>query len=148
MVIQKIANTKSLRRKDTRSCGCLAHDILTARNYKHGKAYLPESQMIENAKDRAKRKGLPFNITIKDIFIPKTCPILGIPLFPSKGQPTDNSPELDRFVPSLGYIRGNIEVISRKANRIKTNATTDEVTKVAEFMRRRDARTVNNFRGN
>jgi hypothetical protein len=45
----------------------------------------------------------------------------------------DASPELDRIVPSLGYVKGNVLVVSRRANRIKTDATVEELQQVASF---------------
>jgi len=81
----------------------------------------------------AKRKGVPFNLTLDDIKIPEFCPILGIPLARSTGAPTDSSPSLDRINPSLGYVRSNVIVISYRANRIKNNATISELQKISDF---------------
>ena len=39
----------------------------------------------------------------------------------------------DRIYPKKAYIKGNIVVVSNKANRIKTDATVDEIRKVADF---------------
>jgi hypothetical protein len=91
--------------------------------------------MLVDSRGRAKRKGYPHTITEKDIVIPEFCPYLGIPLCLSNDKKWDNSPSLDKKVPSLGYVPGNVEVISEKANRIKTNASADEVSKVAKRMR-------------
>jgi hypothetical protein len=46
----------------------------------------------------------------------------------------DNSPSLDRKTPELGYVRGNVAFISTKANRIKSNATTEEIFAVAKYL--------------
>lgn len=95
----------------------------------------PEQCIIDSARDRAKRLELDFTITAKDIVIPKFCPILGIPIFSSKKKMTDNSPSLDRMNPNLGYTKGNIQVISQRANRIKNDGTADEHEKIAKHMR-------------
>jgi len=55
------------------------------------------------------------------------CPILGIPLIPGIGAQSPNSPSLDRIIPSLGYVKGNIAVISYRANAMKNDATIDEL---------------------
>ena len=47
---------------------------------------------------------------------------------------TDNSPSIDRLIPELGYIKGNVNVISLRANIIKNNATKDELIKIANWM--------------
>lgn len=86
-----------------------------------------EGHLYFGAKDRARVNNMEFSITIKDIVVPDICPALGIPLFRSKGKPTDNSPSLDRLDSSKGYIKGNVNVISMKANRMKSNATLAEL---------------------
>jgi len=86
-----------------------------------------------SAKERAIKKGVPFDIEVDDIEIPETCPVLGIPLQHGKGRPIAGSPTLDRIIPEIGYVRGNIMVISHKANTIKSDATPEELRKVAAF---------------
>lgn len=90
--------------------------------------------MFYNAKARAGKAGLPFTITIDDLTIPSHCPILGIPIFPVKGRGGgDNSPSLDRIRNELGYVRGNVIVISNRANRLKSDATIKELRDIASF---------------
>lgn len=91
-----------------------------------------EKILYFSAKTRAKKKNLPFTITLKDIFIPPYCPILGIPLL-CCGPLSDYSPSLDRIIPKYGYIKNNIIVVSLRANRIKSDATIDELKKIYEF---------------
>lgn len=87
----------------------------------------PIARMLKNAKNRSSVKGLTFSISKKDILIPDICPVLGIPLVIGSGQVTDNSPTLDRIIPALGYIPSNIRVISHRANRLKCDASVDEM---------------------
>lgn len=98
----------------------------------------PERYLYQVAKGRAKRRGIAFEIEISDIVIPAVCPILGIPLFmkklATKNDVTPNSPSLDRIHPELGYVKGNIQVISWRANSIKRDATPEELRKVADYM--------------
>ena len=84
-------------------------------------------QMLYNAKQRAKKANLPFNITIDDLTIPEKCPVLGIDIVIGSGQPVDGSPSLDKIIPSLGYVKGNVEVISWRANALKRDATVPEM---------------------
>ena len=93
----------------------------------------PRRTMVARAKKRSKEFGVPFDISKEDINIPDRCPILGIKLVQNKGNAKDNSPSLDRVVPDLGYIKGNIVVISHRANKIKSNATPSELMKVAKY---------------
>src|SRR4051812_27791939 len=71
--------------------------------------------LFRSARERAKRYDIPFNLTEDDVIIPSLCPILGIPLKLNEGHPKFDSPSVDRIIPSLGYIKGNIIVISHKA---------------------------------
>lgn len=90
------------------------------------------SHLTSIAKQRAKKNGLPFNITPDDVIIPDRCPLLGIVLKRSRKNrgPSDNSPTLDRIHPEKGYVKGNVWVISAKANRIKTDANLNEINEL------------------
>jgi hypothetical protein len=79
--------------------------------------------LFRSAKKRALKKGLEFNIELKDIHIPRKCPILKVPLICS----TRYSPSIDRIYPDKGYIKDNIAVISTLANSMKANATPNEL---------------------
>lgn len=93
----------------------------------------PERRMLELAKARAKKSGLPFSITLADIVIPKTCPVLGIELRVARQGFSDNSPTLDRANNDKGYVPGNVLVVSWRANRIKGDATVKELRALADF---------------
>lgn len=94
----------------------------------------PRRRILMNAKRRASQDGLPFNIDIDDVVVPDLCPALGIPLAVGPGKIHASSPSLDKIVPSLGYVKGNVVVVSMLANRIKTNATSEQVAAVAKWM--------------
>ena len=76
------------------------------------------------AKQRARYKNLEFNLEIEDIKIPAICPLLDIPIIHADGE---HSPALDRYDNSKGYVKGNVWVISHLANRMKTNATFEQL---------------------
>lgn len=91
--------------------------------------------MWKQIRIRAVRQGIPFDLTEADIVIPEYCPVLGMPLAVGTWGKTEASPSLDRFVPSLGYVRGNVAVISNRANRLKSDGTLDEYVKLVRWMR-------------
>lgn len=80
------------------------------------------------AKKRAKKSDIPFNIEPEDIpNIPEYCPVLGIYIKNGIKSSHDNSPSLDKIIPELGYVKDNIRIISHRANRIKNDATVEEL---------------------
>ena len=93
-------------------------------------------QMVRSAKSRALAKGIPFDLAPQDVVFPEVCPVLGFPLAISPtGHPWDASPSLDRIRPELGYMKGNVRVISHLANAIKRNCTDPAVfRKVADYL--------------
>lgn len=90
----------------------------------------PKQRMKDSAKQRARKKGIEFDLTIDDFDVPEVCPILGIPLvFPSGDRrgPRFNSPSLDRIDNRKGYVKGNVQVVSQRANTMKHDATPSEL---------------------
>jgi len=92
-------------------------------------------RILSRVKNRAKKLDIPFNLTVEDIVIPENCPVLGIPIYPNQCPNPSNSPSVDRIVPELGYVKGNVRVISNRANLLKSNATIEELEKVLEDLR-------------
>lgn len=91
----------------------------------------PEYRKFSAAKVRAMKQGLDFNITLEDIpIIEGVCPYLKKP-FVTKGRSPYN-PSLDRIDPSKGYIKGNVQIISELANRMKSNASTEDLVEFAK----------------
>lgn len=99
--------------------------------------------LVPNAKRRAKMLGMPFELKQGDFVVPERCPVLGILLDQSpdipERRPRMNAPSLDRLVPALGYVKGNVEVVSFRANMVKNEGTAAEHEAVARYMRERGA---------
>lgn len=91
--------------------------------------------MLKDAKRRAKDKGLEFSLTEEDILIPEFCPVTGLKLQRHEKCLRWDSPSLDRIDNSKGYVKGNVAVISNKANMLKKNSTIEEVEKLLTYMR-------------
>lgn len=96
----------------------------------------PERYLFHTAKERAKKEGSLFTLTISDISIPEFCPYLNFKLV-YRANDNRTSMTLDRINPNLGYISGNVEVISFLANRMKTNATEQELIQFAKSVLKR-----------
>ncbi len=106
----------------------------------HGKYYATEYKIFHAAKARAKKAGIPFDLHLEDVKIPEFCPVLGVALQSHRGLGKTgtpfggNSPTLDRIIPALGYVKGNVRVISWRANHIKTDASLLELKKVVAYL--------------
>lgn len=100
-----------------------------------------ERDLLTECKDkyRAKkynsiREGIDFTIEFQDITWNKYCPILGIEIdYYAEGR-QENSPSFDRFDPSKGYIKGNVTIVSWRANRLKNDGTAEEHLSIYRFM--------------
>lgn len=105
-------------------------------NSERVKSNSPEWKMHQRAKQRAKLYGREFSLEFSDIVIPERCPILEIPLDVYKGRSggNPNSPSLDRIDSTKGYSKENVQVISHRANMMKTDATKEELLKFADWV--------------
>jgi hypothetical protein len=91
------------------------------------------SVLVNEAKHRAKKAGVPFSLDKSLLVCPTHCPVLGLELLVGREYPKDNHPSLDRVIPSLGYVDGNVIVVSQRANRIKNDATLQELETILSF---------------
>lgn len=98
----------------------------------------PCLQKLRTAKYRAKVDGIEFSLLPSDVVIPETCPALGIKIQSGMGhgrsmRQKDMAPSIDRIDNTLGYVSGNVIVVSYRANRLKSDATIDELRRIVEF---------------
>ena len=96
------------------------------------------NSMTGGARDRAKEKSLPFDLDVQYVrsLVTSHCPVLQVELdwslYQNNGKIPFNRPTLDRIDPSKGYVKGNVWIISSKANRIKSDASHEELKLVTE----------------
>lgn len=126
-----MAKTKKERDRDY----YLRHLKVIKSKAQHKRKTCPEYILYHKAKNRAKKRKLPFNIEIDDIIIPNTCPILHIKLERNSRYRGENTPSLDRIYPEKGYVKGNVQVISWRANRIKNDGTLQDFEKIVKYLR-------------
>jgi hypothetical protein len=112
-------------RRKTCSKDCFnAHHRARAKNNRKNKKI---SYLLMNARARAKKAGLPFDVTEDDLLVPTHCPALGLDL-------SVHPLSIDKIIPSLGYVKGNVQVLSMKANRMKQDASPEELKRFAEWV--------------
>jgi hypothetical protein len=138
---QKICERYGLVSGKTTSCGCVRKETTIAFNKTKRKPKGTRKEddrrykMFHNAQHRAKRKGIPFTITIDDIVIPETCPLLGIPLVSTNNKRDARNPSLDQKEPGKGYTPDNIWVVSSRANWLKCDASLQELQTLVENLK-------------
>ena len=98
-----------------------------------------ERYMASTTKHRAKKKNIPYDIDedyLKSIWPEDNkCPALGLEFSRTGEGLKSTSLSLDRLVPELGYVKGNVAIVSMLANRIMTDATPDQVIAVGNFFK-------------
>ena len=88
-------------------------------------------KILFSARSNASIQGIPFGLKVEDIPTPKYCIYLGLELDYSlksrKAKRPANSPSIYKIIPALGYVKGNIQIISAMANRMKSNASIEQL---------------------
>jgi hypothetical protein len=145
---EKIVTANSLLQGRVKSCGCWLRDSsreLGFLNRKHGgysKLSSPQErirqQALANIRERSRRNGYESDLEVADLpELTNSCPVLGVLYTKGSLKNKDFSPSIDRKNPNLPYLKkykGNLTFISHKANRIKSNASVEDVTKVLQYM--------------
>lgn len=129
------------RKKGTPECPVTGYAASTAYNVKGCRCevcyqFWRKDRTLHRTRYRAKKAGIPHTLNHSNLpDPPSTCPALGIPLEWGLGANGRNdSPSLDRIVPELGYVPGNVVWISMQANRVKQDATVDELYRLADWL--------------
>jgi hypothetical protein len=93
-------------------------------------------RMLVRIRHKCKKTGIPFNLTVADLAVPLVCPVFGTPFVMggADGYKDWHSPSVDRVKPDLGYVTGNVCIISVRANTIKNDATADELRLIAAYI--------------
>jgi hypothetical protein len=152
LVDHECQNCGSRIRSDNRSGYCNAPDchriwervrsqLRRTDNPEHYRTYSREYKRshraqtaLISAKRRARKCGVPFNLTIDDLPpIPDICPVLGVPLVCGEGRIVPESLSLDRIDPALGYVRGNVMWLSNRANSMKQDASLEQLQQFARW---------------
>lgn len=130
----RLKNIEEVKRKD-REKYLRRRETISAQD-RESRLNNPSFALWKAAKSRAGRSGLDFDISVEDVHIPEKCPVFGSTLFVGKGIHGPNSPSIDRVDTSKGYVKGNVCVISHRANCIKRDATAGELRLILAYIER------------
>lgn len=95
--------------------------------------------LVKQSKCRAKEAGIDHNIDLDYLreILPPRCPYLNVEfkwevkINSGHNSPDPHSPSIDRIDSSKGYIKGNVAIVSHRANAIKNNASETELLDIA-----------------
>ena len=109
-------------------------------NYYKRKKENPFISRHQRTLSSAKQRGIAYDLTPEFLKFIWTgiCPISGEEIFFAESEEdriSENTAELDRFDPSLGYVKGNVTWISRKYNRKKLDSNLEELEKLVFWMK-------------
>lgn len=102
----------------------------------------PEAYFLFKLKHRAKLHGVPFDLVVADLpEVPSHCPCCNVKLVRGVGKSSvqQNSPALDRIKPVNGYVKGNVQWLCFRCNRFKSDASPEEIMRLAVFMNKEAA---------
>lgn len=90
-----------------------------------------EKRIYNRIKSRATKKKIPFDLELQDIVLPKLCPVFQKPFIYGD---YDWTYSVDRKDNSLGYVKGNIQILSNRANRLKGDFSINELQSMITFL--------------
>jgi hypothetical protein len=96
----------------------------------------PARRLRYRAMRHAYERGIDFSMKSSDIDLPERCPVFGYVLDYSRDASKSRLPHsatIDRVHNHLGYVAGNVVVVSWRANRLKNDASITELHLLSKF---------------
>jgi hypothetical protein len=94
-------------------------------------------RIFQQARNRAKKLDVPFTIKFSDLTWPTHCPVFDTKLnyaIPNRRKLNASAqPSLDRFNNKRWYVKGNVRVVSMKANTHKGNLSAAELRSLVRY---------------
>lgn len=101
------------------------------------RAGIPITIRCRKLQQRAKDKGIPFDVTpdyLESIWT-GVCPVFGSDVELNVDKGSHKAVEVDRIDPRKGYVKGNVAWLSARANRIKSDASLEELERIVEWLK-------------
>lgn len=116
-------------------CSREVYAVRDREDYRNGDTF---KRQYSSRMQYAKRNNIPFTIKYEDIEKPKYCPVFGIELnygWSGLDRRDPAKATFDKLNPELGYVPGNVFVISWRANKLKSDMTHKELKQIIKYMR-------------
>jgi hypothetical protein len=133
--LQKKEEAKKFRTENVSTSQTRSRQYLANLKINNPRKYTAIQQRASALK-RAQKFNLAFDLTtdyIQTLYV-DICPVLGIELKYGGGERSDSSPSLDRINPKEGYVMNNVQILSAKANMMKSNATEEELIRFSNWV--------------
>ena len=106
--------------------------------YRMSKIIRDSKRTHRRGADLPKENNLTIEYLLKILPEDRLCPALGIWMDwgGNKTIEKDTSPSLDRIDPDVGYIIGNVQFVSTKVNRVKSNQKMDRLVELGNWAQR------------
>ena len=125
------------RSRDGKQARCRSCINQWVKNHYHSN---PAEGMLRRAATRARSNGMEFSLKAEDITpLPEFCPVFGTRLRLRAKSQDPNAYSLDRIDNSKGYVKGNVAVMSYRANRLKNDGTAQEHEAIAAWIRKQSS---------
>ena len=121
---------------------CSRKELYTTERDRYRTSENTLAYQLRQRKISASKLGIPFDITLDQIEQPEYCPVLGIKLNYAWGGQNGHLRDpakatLDKLIPELGYVPGNVFIISWRANKLKSDMTVTELEQILKYMKER-----------
>ena len=124
-------------------------------NYHHEVAYRKTKRgNLSRTLDRIRRdsrkigKECDLDLDYLESIATDECPIFKTPfVWGQSKKVSDETASIDKIIPELGYIKGNVVFISFLANKIKQNVTEKELYAVADWLHDERKKVLNAYKG-
>jgi len=115
-------------------CAKEVYSVTDRDNYRYRDTF---KRQFGARRQKALRDNIPFTITLEEIEKPKHCPVFGTELnynWSGENRRDPNKATFDKLIPELGYVPGNVFVISWRANKLKSNMSIEELKKILKYI--------------
>jgi hypothetical protein len=118
-------------------CGKTIYQVKDRDDYRYQNTFY---RQFISRKQKAIKAGIPFTIEFNQLEKPEFCPIFNTKLnygWSGLKCRDPNKATIDKLIPELGYVSGNVFIISWRANKLKSDMSINELEKIMKYIKER-----------